>query len=270
MSLLFKLERKFGRYAFPLLIQTIAVFWVLTYFLIRVNPDTFDLFTLDIGKVLSGQVWRVISFILIAPTFNPLLLFFSVYFTFFLGGILESAWGGFRVNLYIFSGIFIIVLFGSILYFSSLAPNALNVFVGINVKVFSMSIFLACACICPDLEIRLMGIIPVKMKWLGLIDAGFIALIMVSGLFFTFASVVGLIPFLVIYLPIFVRYSKQRANSAARLHKFKEATKLEGDTLHHCAVCHKTEVDSPELDFRVSGGEEYCVPCLDEKKKAAQ
>jgi hypothetical protein len=269
MSLLIKLERKFGRYAFPMLIQTIAVFWVLTYFLIKVNPDTFALFTLDIGKVLSGQVWRIISFILITPTFSPLYLFFAVYFTFFLGGILEREWGAFRVNVFMFSGILLTVLFGFVLYFCNFPSASLNSLIAICERTFSMSILLSCACICPELEIRLMGIIPVKMKWLGVIDAGLIALTMISGVFYALAAVVALIPFFVIYLPIFITYSKQRANAAARLHKFKEASKLEGDTLHHCAVCHKTEVDSPELHFRVSGGEEYCVPCLEEKKKAA-
>ena len=46
---------------------------------------------------------------------------------------------------------------------------------------------------------------------------------------------------------------------AERRRKFELAREPEEAVLHRCAVCHRTEVTNPELDFRISkNGEEYC------------
>ena len=89
-----------------------------------------------------------------------------------LGNTLESYWGAFRYNVYIFSGILFTVigafivngLIGGITGFGSLYST----------YYINMSIFLACASIMPDYQLLLYGIIPIKMKWMAIVYAALV------------------------------------------------------------------------------------------------
>lgn len=265
MSLINKLEPKYGRYAFPALIQTISVFWIVTFILLKINPALIEMLVFDTGKILKGQVWRIFTFVLIPPATDPLFLFIAVYFNFFIGQLLDNAWGPFRVNAFMFCGILLIFISSLIVYFA--APSWL-IFPAVAGLALMGSIFLSVSCLFPDLEIRVMFIIPVKMKWLGLISGGGLVLLALRGFQTGAAIFVGLLPFIAVFVPQYFRYSKSRAFVADRKRKFVSQVRGADESLHHCAVCHVTEHDDPERAFRVSGGEEYCAPCLEEKKKA--
>ena len=110
MTLIDRLERRFGWIAIPGVVKVIVAFqaliWVLNMF--RDNDLIFHLLLyLDKDLILSGQVWRLFSFILIPPVEADAFIFmlFAVFFTIFMGNMLEQIWGSFRLTLYLLGGI---------------------------------------------------------------------------------------------------------------------------------------------------------------------
>ena len=79
MNWLNKLERKFGRYAIPNLMTYIIVLYALGFALQMVNPMFYyQYLSLDVSAILSGQVWRVITFIIQPPSTNLLFVIFTL------------------------------------------------------------------------------------------------------------------------------------------------------------------------------------------------
>ena len=125
------------------------------------------------------------------------------------------------------------------------------------------SIFLAFAATFPDAQVLLMYAIPVKVKWMGIIDAVLLAYeIITCPYYMKFVIVASLMNLLVFF--IFsrrrVRFStKQMRRRAEFKRETKRATAV---TKHKCAICGQTEEDNPELEFRFcskcNGNYEYC------------
>ena len=182
-----------------------------------------------------------------------------------LGNTLESYWGAFRYNVYIFSGILFTVigafivngLIGGITGFGSLYST----------YYINMSIFLACASIMPDYQLLLYGIIPIKMKWLAVLDVVLLAVDAVQGgLIIRIVIIASLLNFII----FFFCNRNLRGHSpkqAARRKKFQKQisrpqNQYAGGAKHRCAVCGRTELDDPTLEFRYcskcNGNYEYC------------
>lgn len=111
----------------------------------------------NLDAVLAGQVWRLITFIICPPNMNILFLAFFLYFYWLVGTHMESHWGAAKFNLFYFCGMFATMLAGVI------TGYATNYYV-------NLSIFLAFAITYPNFEFMLFLILPVKAKWLALID----------------------------------------------------------------------------------------------------
>lgn len=54
-----------GWVAVPGLVRYIAMFQVLVFVLMRSRPDFGSMLTLELDKVLSGQVWRLFTFLFV-------------------------------------------------------------------------------------------------------------------------------------------------------------------------------------------------------------
>ena len=81
MNFLNKLERKYGRYAIKNLMKYIIILYIVGWGIALVNPIFYDsVLALDVPAILHGQVWRLITFIIMPPG-NDLSLFvvFSLY-----------------------------------------------------------------------------------------------------------------------------------------------------------------------------------------------
>ena len=110
-----KLERKFSRYAIPNLITYIIILYAAGFALELINPTFYRQFlSLDASKILQGQIWRIVTFIIQPPSDSLIFIVFALYLYYMIGKQLEAAWGAFRFNLYFFSGMLFIVL-GAIL-----------------------------------------------------------------------------------------------------------------------------------------------------------
>ena len=171
-SLLERLERKLSRYAIRNLMLYIVI-GMATVFVtdMVVAPVTGFSFSrwmsFSRSAILRGEVWRLITFIFIPPNSSPLFIIFSLYFYWMIGTGLQSQWGSFRFNLFYLCGIIGSVIAGFI--------------TGVTTNVYlNMSLFLAFALIYPDFQVLLL-VLPVKVKWLALIDVAMLLLMLLSG-----------------------------------------------------------------------------------------
>ena len=260
-----KMERRFGRYAIRKLTMYLLAGYAIGYLLSFTMPQLLTYFTLEPALILKGQVWRLLSWVIIPPNDNIIFVIFMMLLYYSLGNTLESYWGAFRYNVYIFSGILFTVigafivngLIGGITGFGSLYST----------YYINMSIFLACASIMPDYQLLLYGIIPIKMKWLAILDVVLLAVDAVQGgLIIRIVIIASLLNFII----FFFCNRNLRGHSpkqAARRKKFQKQisrpqNQYAGGAKHRCAVCGRTELDDPTLEFRYcskcNGNYEYC------------
>ena len=247
-----KMERRFGRYAIRNLTMYLLAGYAIGYLLSFTMPQLLTYFTLEPALILKGQVWRLLSWVIIPPNDNIIFVIFMMLLYYSLGNTLESYWGAFRYNVYIFSGILFTVigafivngLIGGITGFGSLYST----------YYINMSIFLACASIMPDYQLLLYGIIPIKMKWLAILDVVLLAVDAVQGgLIIRIVIIASLLNFII----FFFCNRNLRGHSpkqAARRKKFQKQisrpqNQYAGGAKHRCAVCGRTELDDPTLEL---------------------
>src|SRR3989338_2429606 len=101
MSILDKLEKKFGRFSIPNLTYYLIGGQALVYILIRFYPGFESAFLLEGRYMLQGQWWRALTF-LFYPISQELLFAVFVWYIFYLyGSVLERRWGAFRYLVYV-------------------------------------------------------------------------------------------------------------------------------------------------------------------------
>ena len=175
MNWLDKLERKLGRFAIPNLTVYLLAGYVIGFFIWRLMPDLMGWLTLEPALIVRGQVWRLVTWVLVSPTTRPIDLLFLVLLYYSLGTVLERTWGAFRYNVYIFSGMIFTVLgvfaLYAVYFFGFHVEIPLSMAGMVSTNYITMSIFLAFAAIYPDMEVYLMFILPIKMKWMALVYA---------------------------------------------------------------------------------------------------
>lgn len=172
---LYKLENKISRFAIENLMTLLASAMAILYLadIIMVMADApitlYSMLTFDRAAIFRGEVWRVISFIfLYPPDINPLFVLLSLYFYYWTGSAVERRWGKARFNLYYLFG-----LIGSII--------AGFIVGGMDNVWLNLTLFLAFAVMYPDVEVLIFFILPVKVKWLGLIEGAFLLIAFILG-----------------------------------------------------------------------------------------
>lgn len=263
MKFLNKLERKFGRYAIPNLSLYIVIAYAIGYILQYTNPIALYFLELNPALILQGQVWRLVTWV-ISPPGNTNIIFavITLFFYYSVGTSLEMAWGTFRYNAYVFLGLIatavgLILLYGVGMLFGQHWNFTSSTY------YLAMSIFLAYAASFPEMQVLLYAIIPVKVKWLGILDGVFLLYsFIMSGLGGKVAIVISILNFLVFFFTT-RNYKRISPKEQRRKQKFrKEMHTASGITRHKCAICGRTEMDAPSLDFRFcskcDGNYEYC------------
>lgn len=265
MNWMNKLERKFGQYAIHNLTTGLLICYGVGFVISLFYPALLGYFTLEPGLILSGQIWRLFSWVIIPPTEQIIAFLFVLLLYSSLGKTLETIWGDFRYNVYIFSGILFTVLGAFIIYFLSGGMIGFGSF--FSTYYLNLSIFLACAAIMPDLELWLWGLLPVKMKWFAVLDVLLLGVSFIQGgLAVKISIIASLLNFLIFFLSNrnMQRFSPKQA---VRRKKFQKQIKrpetvYPGGARHKCAVCGRTELDDPDLEFRYcskcNGNYEYC------------
>ena len=269
MNFLNKLERKYGRYAIQNLPMIMVVLYVVGYVIELFRPSALSLFQLEPYDILHGQIWRLVTWVIIPPSSLDIFTIIMLYFYFSLGRTLEQTWGAFRFNLYIFSGMFFTAVGAFILYGALYAMTGSQVY-GIgnffSTYYINMSIFLAFALTYPDLQVMLYFLIPIRIKWMGILYGVLILADLVRGNWASRVAIIAsLFNFIIFYL-ISGRLDRFSPHQVHRRQTYKKKVKQVqprgGITKHKCAICGRTEQDGDDLEFRFcskcDGNYEYC------------
>lgn len=281
MKLIDKLERKFGGRGIPNLTVYIIACYVAGYFLMMFNPAVLSMMSLDPAKILHGQIWRLVTWVIYPPSSGNLILFIIaiLFFYYPIGTSLERTWGSFRYTLYIFSGLLFTMIAAFLLHFATggyVTIGGVRYILGGGVFTtyyISLSIFLAYAMTYPDMQVLLFFVIPIKMRWMAYVYGAMILYSIISylrgGLWFMIIPIVAsLLNFVIFYFSTknLYRYNpkeirrKQQFKKAVAQSRVNPATG--GITKHKCAICGRTEKDDPNLEFRFcskcNGNYEYC------------
>ncbi|MCI9215540.1 hypothetical protein AALA78_08000 [Lachnospiraceae bacterium 42-17] len=277
MNWLDKLERKFGRYAIPNLMYYIIILYGAGFVLNMVNSSFYyQYLALDIGEVLHGQIWRLLTFIIQPPSDSLIFIVFAMYLYYMIGIQLERAWGTFRFNVYFFSGMFFHIFAAFIIYF------AMGLSLPMSSWYLNMSLFFAFAALYPDMEFLVFFILPVKVKWLALLDGLYFLYAVVQAFLPAYggsvfgiiykanavAAVVSILNFLIFFLgsrnvrPYTPRQMKRKHEFKKNIKQARKTMNYGNGASHRCAVCGRTDLDDSNLEFRYcskcNGNYEYC------------
>ncbi len=243
----------------------------------------YDVLKFDSVKILNGEIWRLFSYIF---TYgfqyggSPLSAFFlllSVYFYHWLGKTLEHAWGTLRLNIYYFRGLILTSVLALLCNVALDLPGIIYV----TPYYLNLSLFLAVATLAPDNRVLLFMIIPIKMRWLALLDIGLICYDMIryiqllpiptwqTLIIFGLAPFISLLNYVLSHgkLSLTLFGIQIRAKRQKEFHRQAHAEPNpdwarnyrnaagERPYRHKCTVCGRTDVNCPGLEFR------YCSRC---------
>ena len=259
---------KHPRFGVPNLMKIIVIAQIAVYVLNLVAQLTFrqgwvGYLYFNPGLIMMGQVWRLVTWLVVPNASNPFMLLLSCYFYYWIAAMLEREWGTAKFTLFYLSGAVLSVIWGMLM---GLAQMNFTLSVSpINLSYYlNLSIFLVLAVLYGDLQVLLFFVVPVKMKWMALIDVVLVLVDMVSlaqwGLWMlALVPLASFINFFVFTWPFWsAKLGVAKRKTDPKVIHFKQAQKKAQEThgYHHkCAVCGITDADDPNMEFR------YCSKC---------
>lgn len=206
--------------------------------------------------ILRGQIWRLVTFVLVPENTNLLFLAVFLYFYYFIGSSLENQWGTGKFTVYYIFGMLLTIIYS---FIASLITGFNQLFY-IGASYINLSMFFAFATLFPDNRVLLFFIIPIKIKWLAYLNAAYFVVSMIGGR--TLLPLIALLNYLLFCGDILLsslktikyRSSKNVVNfqKAARQYRAQQA---QAPYRRRCEVCGKTDTEFPDLEFR------YCSRC---------
>lgn len=218
-------------------------------------------------SIMHGQIWRLFSFVLVPSIsgagsvnsglmINVLLFAMTSFFYYSIGTTLERYMGTTRFTLFYALGVVLNMICGLLTH------------AGVNMYYINMSMFFSFAVLYPDARVLLYGIIPLKMKWLAILDACFFAYdiffyLSAGAVLYALMPVVAILNFFLFFGGNLFGAAKHKKEVFQHRHSkqtvdFKKAQqeiKQRKGYLHKCSVCGATDTDHPDLEFR------YCSKC---------
>lgn len=275
-----ELRGKFERFCFRhrnagirnlMLYLSVGALIVYVFTIIDPSYTIYRFLCFDRSKILEGQVWRLLTYVLI-PTSNSIWLLVSLYFYYAIGKMLESQWGTLKFNLFYLSGIILTDIAAMVL-----GGNA-------DVTYLNLSLFLAFATMYPDNMVLLFFVIPLKMKYLAWV---YCAITVLTLIFTPFPANLYPVIALLNYFLFFGGEVRNLFSRGPAIHGFSRSgssnsgfrtsrtgrsrkkssgpnpnwaqdyrSRTQEKPYHHkCTVCGRTDTDFPELEFR------YCSKC---------
>lgn len=254
MSILSLLDAKFGRYAVPNLTVILIIGQVLVYVAQQLNPgqqgfDVLGRIGLNPDRVMAGEYWRIVTFLFAPPLANLIFAVFFWYLFYLMGTTLEVTWGTFRYNVYLLMGYISSVVAAFIVYFShGLVPGieAPNGFL-------YGTVFLAFARFFPDFTLYTMLVIPIKIRWLAMIQWVIYGFDFMSGPWMTKAMIFASVANYFLFFGRDIWLAAKQGHRRTRFH----ARVMQGQPkiVHVCRTCGITSHDAPHMQFR------YCSKC---------
>ncbi len=244
------------RFGIPNLMKYICIASVVFWLVGKINPVLSAYLTFDPALVMQGQVWRILTFMLY-PAGSSILTLLVIYCYYLLGSALEARWGAGPFTLFFLIGVVLTLICGFVIYFVT------GIRISLTATYVYLSMFLAFAVMFPESTVLFMYIIPIKMKYVGIIDLiYFVYAVFFSGIPYAFIPFVAFMNFLLfcgsdlrnLFSFIPPRQSKSAINfkkASAQIRRQQEY-KLYN---HKCSVCGRTDTEYPDLEFR------YCSQC---------
>lgn len=269
------LRRKWNRFLYnnsgkgiPNLMLYLSIGTLVMWFMIQVDPSyaLYNFLRFDRNLILQGQVWRLITYILI-PQGSGIWLFLQLFAYYSIGRMVETVWGTLKFNLFYLTGVVL------------MDAAALILVTRASVYFLNLSLFLALATLYPDNRVLVMYIIPVKMKYLAWVYLLYAVIDVARG---DLSPLFALLNYFIFFgkdcvnvLPGADRVGKKkfdfgyRTNSKAganwaKTYQHRPTASRTGSQKkvvdaaqyrHKCTVCGRTDVSNPELEFR------YCSRC---------
>ena len=244
---------KHPRFGIPNLAMYIAIGQVIVGVLSLLPPlrNLLSLLVFSRMAILHGQVWRLVTFVFVPTTANPFYLLLGCYVIYWTGQMLEREWGTAKFSLFYLCGVLWSILGGLILGLA-------------DIYYIHLSFFLVIATMYSEMQVLFMFVLPIKMKWLALLD---VALILLQGLesgpYVVLLALPSFINYFIFTWPFWsVKLGFMRRQADPQVINFKRARKQAekkaretGGYLHKCSVCGVTDQDDPSLEFR------YCSKC---------
>ncbi len=248
------MERRVGRYAIEHLTYAIVGGMALVFILGQALPHFYGLLRLDIELVKAGQVWRLVTYLFLPTSSSLIWILFSLYWVWMVGSNLENEWGPFKFNVYYFLGM------------AGTTTAAWLTGAAVGNSFLNLSLFLAFATLFPEYEIRLFMLLPIRVKWLGLLSAAYAAYAFVSGDWVVRGAVLAAIGnyflFFSGHLLGLLRSRSVQVRQAAKRTSMRPVAPATGG--RECAICGASE-DSG-ADIRVCSCEKCGSPrtlCLE-------
>lgn len=213
---------------------------------------------MDPQSVLHGQIWRLATYVLI-PTGGDFFIILTLIFYYWLGESLERLWGSTKFTVYYVSGMLL----------SALAAILVYLIDGINYPLYgalyvNAALFMAYALTNPDAVVYVFFVIPIKMKWMAIIEGALYAVQVLRYASFglwgmALMPIIALLNLFVFFSPnLHRRVDTVRAHNRREAVQFRKAVKEQKQQRgynHKCEICGRTDTDFPDLQFR------YCSKC---------
>ncbi len=282
----YKMEQKYGKYAIRNLTWYLIICYAIGFVLQLAAMGNegiaalMSYLTLDVYAILHGQIWRLVTWVLIPPGSIDILTLVMLYCYYNIGTMLERSWGSFKYNVFMFSGLLFTIIGAFLLYgiFAVIgggvdAESMQMLSTGISYMFgtfyISMSIFLAFAITYPDAQMLFMFVIPIKTKVLGVIYVIIMLYQIYQG--FLMGWIMGLTQAIVIGFSLlnvlcFFIVTRKNFRTPGQIKRSKEferhVVKMKKATRHKCAICGITEEADEDETFRFcskcEGNYEYC------------
>lgn len=296
-----KLERKFGKYAIRNLMKYVVLLYVLGFIIFMVGdargiPVYYGYLSFDIDKILHGQVWRLVTWLIQPLDYDIFFMLLAVYLYYIIGSSLENAWGSFRFNLFYFGGVILNMLAAVIIYIVLYvwSDGQIHFTYPISLHYINLAMFCAFGTIFANVQFLLFFFIPIKVKYLtwiyllielynvvdAFINGGFLL-----GMCIAIMLIVSMLNYIIFFLWVLKATGRTPAaakrrsdfqkeyNSGVRQSSYRSTVTMDNSgraraviTRHKCAVCGRTELDDDELEFRFcskcDGNYEYCMDHL--------
>ena len=159
------------------------------------------------------------------------------------------------------------IVYGFVIYFATGADLLLSYGYPVSAHYIYLSMFFTFATLYPDMQVLLFFIIPIKMKWLAIVDAAFFLYSVVTSPFpIDLLPVVAVLNYLIFcggWLVDAARRllgGKTRQQRRSTVNFQNEVRRMQQEQkqktyTRRCEVCGRTDTDYPDLEFR------YCSRC---------
>ena len=248
--------------------------YAIGYILQLASPNLLAYLTLDANAILKGQVWRLVTWLVVPPFSFDFLTLLMLYFYYRIGTLLENVWGTAKYSRYILGGIVLTIISNFLLlaylkFGMGLTGEMLDYYCARGSTVFSTSyvnlaIFMGYAATFPNMMMLVFFVLSVKMKVWGIIELLVLVYMFITGNIFS-KFVIGAA---LINIGIFLLTTKVAINPKQFIRQqnfkkeVKQATKITPKNRHKCTICGQTEESNTDLEFRYcskcNGNYEYC------------